>query len=244
MRFRNGKKNIGLIALLSCVFTATVAFAAYTGYNYINGTVTVEGNPFNMVFTTRDGTTLEEGGQIDAETHAIASWEDGEISERVSDLEVSADGTTIDSFTVTLTAVEDMVTYTFALTNTGASTAYLDAVGIGETVLPMDSAGRQVSGLQYNLFIATVDSTGGFAVSSTDGAPVSAAPDGSSTTTSYISVAPGESVSVRLAVIATEPADGTPILFSAYDADTEAYGAEITLGQITITWSAVDPSQA
>ena len=244
MRFRNGKKNIGLIALLSCVFTATVAFAAYTGYNYINGTVTVEGNPFNMVFATNAGTPLEEGGQIDAESHANVSWEYEEISERVSDLTVSADGTTIDSFTVTLKETSDVVTYTFALTNTGGTTAYLDAISIGETVLPEDSAGQQVSGLLYSFSIATGDSSGGFAVSSADGAPVSAEPDGGSPSSSYISVPPGESRVVRLEVMATDPADGKPSLFTAYDAGAETFGATITLGQITITWLAVDTSQA
>ena len=246
MRFKNGKKKIGLIALLSCVLTATVAFAAYTGYNYINGTVSVVGSPFKMVYADKNGNPVAETapGTIAAVGHAtvnnVDATEQNVTDGILTDLSVSPfDGTShaISGFTVKLSKVNDSILYEFKIKNTGGSTAYLDSVSIAESVMPTDSAGESVSGLQYGVGITRdTDQVANFAASSADGELASLAPDGGETS-GFISVPPGEVCTVWLLVTATDDS-----LFTAYDADTETYGATITLGQITITWSAVDPS--
>lgn len=255
MNFKNGKRKIGLIALLSCVFTATVAFAAYTGFNYINGTVTVEGSPFKMVYADNNEKPVAEtaNGTIAAVGHATVNGNpaqstqvgtagalaDGQI---LTDLSVSAfDGTshTISGFTVKLSEVEDTIAYTFKIKNTGGSTAYLGAVDIAKTAMPKDSTNNDVTGLEY--MITLTGDAGTCTATSTDGEVVSKEPSSGE----YISVATGATVDVTLTVKATDAR-----LFSAWSvpeggsASDGSYGAEIKLGQITITWSAVDLSQA
>lgn len=252
MNLKNGKRKIGLIALLSCVFTATVAFAAYTGYNYINGTVTVEGSPFKMVYADKDGTPVAEDatGKIAAVDHATvngsAATAQNVTDGILTDLSVSAfDGTltshAISNFTVKLSEVNDTIAYTFKIKNTGGAPAFLDAVDIAKTTMPKDSTNNDVTGLAYTIALAGVDSSNAsstFTLTSAAGSAVLSSPDGSDQK-GYLSVVPGESVEVTLTVKATDDN-----LFSAYNADAETYGATITLGKITITWSAVDPSQA
>lgn len=238
MNLKNGKRKIGLIALLSCVLTATVAFAAYTGYNYINGTVTVEGSPFKMVYADKDGNPVAETatGKIDAVGHATvngsAATEQNVTDGILTNLSVSAyadQSHTISAFNVKLKELNDTIVYTFKIKNTGGATAYLSAVTIAETTLPTDSAGAEVSGLEYSISLGD-----DISVTSTDGEFVSQAPT--------LSVAPDATVDVTLTVKATDES-----LFSAWTEDggddgTGAYGATITLGQITIAWSAVNTS--
>ena len=256
MNLKNGKRKIGLIALLSCVFTATVAFAAYTGYNYINGTVTVEGSPFKMVYADKDGNPVAETatGKIAAVDHATvngsAATAQNVTDGILTDLSVSAfDGTltshAISNFTVKLSEVNDTIAYTFKIKNTGGAPAFLDAVDIAKTTMPKDSTNNDVTGLAYTIALAGVDSSNAsstFTLTSAAGSAVSREPSSGE----YISVAPDATVEVTLTVKATDDN-----LFSAWNptADdgqggTGAYGATITLGKITITWSAVDPSQA
>lgn len=250
MNFKNGKRKIGLIALFACVFTATVAFAAYTGYNYINGTVTVEGSPFKMVYADKDGNPVAEtaDGEIDAVGHATvngsAATEDDVTDGILTNLSVSAfadTSHTISAFNVKLKELDDTIVYTFKIKNTGGATAYLSAVDIAEFTMPQDSVGNDVSGLEYSIELRGVDAdsnTVPFTLTSDDGGEANGNPNGTEGL-GYIPVAPDETVDVTLTVKATDES-----LFSAYDTDSETYGAEIELGKITITWSAVDPSQA
>ncbi len=250
MRFRNGKKKVGLIALLSCVFTATVAFAAYTGYNYINGSVTVEGSPFKMVFATdtSDSATVfeSEDGVIPASSAQInGSAEATDMT--VKSFDSANRVSRIQPFTITLKEKGDSAAYSFAIKNTGGATAYLKDVTIEHTDMPKDGAGATTSGLDYSVILRTSDGDACI-LKSSDGERVFRSPDGTSYN-QYITVAPGESITVVVGAAATDPTDDNPSLFAAWDADggddqSGAYGAEITLGQISMEWSAVDPSQA
>ena len=231
MNFKNGKRKIGLIALFSCIFTATVAFAAYTGYNYINGTVTVEGNPFKIVFANMDGSDVENN-TIDADQNS----EVVEGAMELSDLTVSDDGTKISSFTVTLpadVAASDGAQggYGFVLRNDGGAPAYLTAIDCGNFDMPLAGDGSATSGLTVTLMMATQENSrlpgalvlrDGVAQSGVDG---------------EIVVPPGEFIQVGLIFAASRPKEGHPV-WEAVDADGN-YGAEITLPQIQLTWSAV-----
>lgn len=232
MRFRRGRKSFGLIAVLSCVLTATVAFAAYTGYNYINGTTEVVGNPFKMVFANADGSDIVDS-TISAEKSAQVQG-----GAEASDLTVSGDGTTIDSFTVTITeaaAVEEggVVMYSFSLRNDGGAPAFLSGIACEGFSMPAAGDGSLTSGLMLLLALgdrSAAEPLG--AVSLEDGAV-------SSVTTSAVPVLPGESVPVQLLVGARANGEARPV-WEAVKADG-TYGAEITISEITIEWSAVPP---
>lgn len=214
MRFRNGKKKVGLIALLSCVLTATVAFAAYTGYNYINGTVDVLAAPVEMVFADKDGNevpTISEADHAEITGYATAS-----------DLTVTTNDEgmqTIDNLHVGLSDDGDMVTYTFNVKNNGLGTAYLTGLEIGNWDLPTG-----VEGVDYEVYVDN-----GYA-RSVDGATVSAFDPGSDT-----SVDAGGAAVVRIIVSANgftvDPGFGRT-----------ANENDFTLGQITMTWMDTDPN--
>ena len=235
MRFRRGRKSFGLIAVLSCVLTATVAFAAYTGYNYINGTTEVVGNPFKMVFANADGSDIVNN-TISAETHAQIQ---GVIEP--SDLTVSDDGTTIDAFNVNFpadvaAAEGGMVQYSFTLRNDGGAPAYLSAIDCEGFSMPLAGEGSVTSGL--GLVLALGDGSDPSSVAALrllDGAVYDSR-------VYDVSVLPGAAVPVTLVVVAKQLEDGPPV-WMAVDADGN-YGAEITLPEIELTWSAVPPASS
>lgn len=215
MRFRNGKKSFGLIAVLSCVLTATVAFAAYTGYNYINGTVDILAAPVEMVFADKD----------DNEVTTISAAEHAEITGHAtaSDLTVTTDEDgmqTIDNLHVGLSDNEDIVTYRFTVKNNGLTTAYLTGLEIDAWNLP-----EGVTGVQYEVQV------GNGYVSSLNG----------NTTTIFdpddgIYVMAGSTATVTITVLANGFTVKPPFDRSANEYD------DITLGRIKMIWEATDPN--
>lgn len=239
MRFRRGKKSFGLIAALSCVLTATVAFAAYTGYNYINGTVTVEGNPFKMVFAKSDGTDIAD------DTIAVDDCAEKIGAVEASDIKVSADGTKIDSFTVGFTAdaateEDNGVMYSFSVRNDGGAPAYLSAVNYDEFEMPAAGDGTHTTGLTVMLHYYDLDGLPHYVAYLQDGAKVEEA----AFTLPPDPVPAGQVLKFVLTVVASKEfnPDG-PFVWEAVDADGN-YGAEIALPELELEWSAVPPASS
>ena len=180
---RNKKKKLGLMVLFSCIFVASVAFAAYTGILTINGTVDVMINPFKMIFTNSDDTQV---------TSIPVDSVSGDAE--ASDLTVSAEGTEISAFNVKLYQNEDIATYTFKIKNTGGSTAYLKNITIGETTM---QDGQTFTGLYYAINISKQSDS--FLVESWNGEAKDIAPFGG-TNNSYISVEEDSTVDCTLTV--------------------------------------------
>lgn len=226
MRFKNGKRKAGLIALFSCILTATVAFAAYTGYNYINGQTEVMANPFKMVFFDKDGDEVTGSTELMAADYAEVTGD-----AEVSPITVSPDSIT--NFKVKLYKEGDSATYTLTLKNTGGSYAYLSAVDIAKTTLPTDDEGNPTSGLAYAISLAGTGLSGDpstFTLTSADGAAVNNSPVGTDSL-GYLTVSPAATVEVKLTVTATNNS-----LFSGGE------NATLDMGRVTISWSSVDPS--
>ena len=208
---RNKKKKLGLIVLFSCMFVASVAFAAYTGILTINGTVDVIVNPFKMIFTNSDGTQVTS-----IPVNSVLG--DAEAS----DLTVSAEGTEISAFNVKLYQNEDIATYTFKIKNTGGSTAYLKNITIGETTM---QDGQKFTGLYYAINISQQSDS--FLAESWNGDAKDITPFGG-TNNSYISVEEDSTVDCILTVKAVN--------LNNQENDT------ITLGEIKINWTNVNPN--
>lgn len=216
---RNKKKKIGLIALFSCMFVASVAFAAFSGVLTINGTVDVMANPFKMIFTNSAGTQV---------TSIPFTTVDGDVE--ASDLTVSAEGTEISAFNVKLYKNGDTATYTFKIKNTGGSTAYLQNIDFVGNEMPVGKDGStKLSGLLYSIAIVNGESNV-FKAESTDGAETTVTPDGNFDK-KHISVAAGSTVDCSLTVTATAE--------TLFNADKNE---KITLGAAKINWTSVDPS--
>ena len=246
MNFKNGKRKIGLIALLSCVLTATVAFAAYTGYNYINGTVTVEGSPFKMVFANADGGDIidntikgpTEPGDLLSDVPSSGLYGGA----TAGDITVTEDGTKIESFNVKLTSELDEsgnvvgATYVFSVRNDGGAPAYLSGLTAEALELPYAGDGSLTSGLGVRVALVAPDGSsplGALQLWDGDAPQATLFPAGPA-------VGPGEFVLVSLMVVAQEPVSGSPV-WAAVGKDGN-YGAEITIPEITIEWSAVPPA--
>lgn len=215
---RNKKKKIGLIALFSCMFVASVAFAAFSGVLTINGTVDVMANPFKMIFTNSEGTQVTSIPVTDV---------DGDVE--TSDLTVSAEGTEISNFNVKLYKNGDTATYVFKIKNTGGSTAYLQNIDFAGNAMPTGKNSSPLTGLLYSINIVNGEGNV-FKAESTDGEKVTVIPDGNSSK-KYISVAANSTVDCSLTVRAT--AD------TLFNTDTNE---TITLGAAKINWTSVDPS--
>ena len=212
MRFKNGKKKVGLIALFSCILTATVAFAAYTGYNYINGTVDVLAAPVEMVFADKEG---NEVPAISAEEHATING-----YATASDLTVTTNEEgmqTIDNLHVGLSDAGDQVTYGFLVKNKGVGTAYLTGLEIATWTVPIG-----VQGISYAVSVE------GDRLQSADGV-------GDSLDSFSVSVDPGATAWVYITVQANGFTVDPSFNRSADEND-------ITLGRITLTWMDTDPN--
>lgn len=219
---KNKKEKISLIALLSCVLVVSIAFAAYTGYLTIKGTASVMGNPFKMVFA--DQTSSSQTTEINA-TNCTTLNGDAEAS----NITVSADGKTIESFNVKLYKTGDSAKYRFLIQNIGGSTAYLESVNIAETT----NGDAAIAGLNYSFTIEDmVDSSKSFVATSSNGASADVLPNGGSGQ-KHISVDAGGSVLCYLNVEA-----GSDELFK------ESSNVDLTLGAITINWTSVNPNQS
>lgn len=222
---RNKKKKIGLFALFSCMFVASVAFAAFSGVLTINGTVDIQANPFKMIFV--DG----NGNQVTS----ISPPDMSDATAEASDLTVSAAGTEISAFNVKLYKKGDTVYYSLKIKNNGGSTAYLDNINIGETTMPKGDGGEALTGLSYIIGIVEMgDGDASCYAQSVDGATVNVKPDGVTEDKNYISVDAGETVACVIEVKATEENS------TLFDTDTNE---TITLGAAKINWTSVDPSK-
>ena len=215
---RNKKKKIGLIALFSCMFVASVAFAAFSGVLTINGTVDIMANPFKMIFTDNSGgnsvTTIPANG-----TYVVLTG-----SAEASDLTVTA-GTKITGLNVKLYENGDGATYSLKIKNIGNSNAYLDSIKIDKT--NPTSGLTSLNGFKYTFSIGSVQN---FVIDSIAGAEAAVTPDGS-TSKNYITVAPNNTVDCKIKVEATDS--------SLFAGDTNV---NLTLGEITINWTSVNPN--
>ena len=215
---RNKKKKIGLIALFSCMFVASVAFAAFSGVLTINGTVDIMANPFKMIFTDNSGgnsvTTIPANGTYVALTG----------SAEASDLTVTA-GTKITGLNVKLYENGDGATYSLKIKNIGNSNAYLDSIKIDKTNIP--SGLTSLTGFKYKFSIGSVQN---FVIESVAGAEVTVTPNGNASK-NYITVEPNNTVDCKIKVEATDS--------SLFNGDTNV---NLTLGEITINWTSVNPN--
>lgn len=180
---RNKKKKLGLIVLFSCMFVASVAFAAFSGVLTINGTVDVIVNPFNMIFTNSDGTQV---------TSIPVNSVSGDAE--ASDLTVSAEGTEISAFNVKLYKVNDTAIYNFKIKNTGGSTAYLENINMEKSTM---QDGQTSTGLYHAINISKQSDS--FLAESWNGDAKNFVPFGGDNN-SYISVEEDSTVDCTLTV--------------------------------------------